>query len=96
MKTHEDLRTSREGHENLLARFGGKIPTSILKHDKTDKAIDIVCGEFLEKSKTIGLKLLQKTKVRAFDSGSHAKCGSEAMRFPRPRGRGPIEASEAA
>lgn len=41
-KTEAALRQSRDGKEKLLARFGGEMPTSILKHDRSDKAIDLM------------------------------------------------------
>ncbi len=40
-KTVEDLRQSRENSAELLKPFNGKVPTSILRADFSDEAIDL-------------------------------------------------------
>ena len=44
MKTVEDLRKSREARETILAEFG-EVPQSIMAHDKSAKAIDLMSSE---------------------------------------------------
>jgi len=43
-KTVEDLRKSRQQREAIIKRFG-KVPESIMVHDKSDKVIDIIVSE---------------------------------------------------
>lgn len=41
-KTVEDLVASREGRANVLAQFNGELPTSILRYNSSDRAIDLI------------------------------------------------------
>jgi DNA modification methylase len=44
-KTLEDLATSREQRREIAEQLGGEIPTSILLHNSSDKAMDLLVEE---------------------------------------------------
>lgn len=83
-KSLDALRDSRENHENILRQFG-TLPQSIMVHDKSDKAIDLMANE---RSYISGYHPSKKKAegFRTSGSGVAGKIGA-LSRFPQNVGR---------
>lgn len=83
MKNVDSLRKSREQRATILEMFGGELPQSILKHDKSIQAIDLHAGGSYKKTANDGGHTGKLKDV--FDISGQ---GAEALsRFPQNVGR---------
>lgn len=87
MKTIEDLRKSRDSREAILAEFG-EVPESILKYDRSVKAIDLMAEERSYASKANDGGHVGKLAT-VFDVSGQSCRGVEGAlsRFPQNVGR---------
>lgn len=87
MKTIEDLRKSRDSREAILAEFG-EVPESILKYDRSVKAIDLMAEERSYASKANDGGHVGKLAT-VFDVSGQSCRGAEGAlsRFPQNVGR---------
>jgi DNA methylase len=86
-KTSEDLSASREGYATLLSKFG-KLPQSIMVHDKRDTAIDLMAEERSYVSTQGRYKSADPNlKTDAFDVSDQGCHQGALSRFPQNVGR---------
>lgn len=88
-KTLEHLARSKEQREQIVERLGGEMPTSILRHNSTDKATDLLVEESGRGYTDTGFAAKNPDHPHAHlfkNSGMDVRCGA-LSRFPQNVGR---------
>lgn len=90
-KTLAALEASRNGYEQIKAEFGGELPQSILVHNKSKKALDIMAVERSYDSTTrfgdIKTESGLSEGTKAFANSSRGCASGALSRFPQNVGR---------
>src|SRR5215471_9655020 len=88
-KTLEDLAKSKEARQQIAEQLGGDIPTSILRHNSTDKAMDLLVEQHGRSYTNTGFAADNPDHPHAHlfkNSGMDVRCGA-LSRFPQNVGR---------
>lgn len=88
-KTVESLQESRKRHKTSLVQFGGQLPESILRHDKSDRAMDLMVDGRAYKSRSVSGDDIRVKSAYGFTSSGGMRRGENGTlsRFPQNVGR---------
>lgn len=86
-KDLKSFQESRESHQNLLSLFGGSLPDSIMLHDKSDRALDLMASErkYVDRARTADRRVAAEC-FQAHQAMRRGK-GGTLSRFPQNIGR---------